>query len=610
MKKQRHYFFVLILVPILFLHFSCASSQKKSRGKPAPATEDVDYTNEEYTNDAAHHDDEPADVGTEEKSAGTVLIPVKRTAVSYFYSIEKDNPQVLPLAENGSPDALRQVATLLKKNATLYSEQELVLLNICKEVMRIVWPSEESLLDIPQVTEANVYTLAIDSAARGLYDESTGKSDFFTLVLPSLLLLTNEEKTDFWDESREALTKALELNPNSVLANYLIGTLYLKTNEPSLALLSFAKAAQGAASNKEVQYALALSRMQTGDYENALSSAERLLVSDPQNIALLELCCDSAAALQDYDKAEQYVLRVLQLEPENVHFVLVRARILMTKGDYIKASSLLDVYSKSSLVDRDYLLLRATLQREWNKNNAAAAETIGRALSYYTEDEEILLFAAKVSGDTGLPIGGLTTLELAERVLQIHPGQKEAILISIAELGRLEAWQKAYELSTDLLSQSDVPQNDVLYSHIDICIALNYFEEALSLARPLYDAAPEDEEAQQAYVKVLVASGRQAQASKLISDLLASASNAKMKSFLYYQKSLLDTDSETILSDLRSSLTANPRNKDSLYRLYRIYYNRQDWRRAQYYLKQVVALNRSDPDMLALDAELDTLIGK
>ena len=282
----------------------------------------------------------------------------------------------------------------------------------------------------------------------------------------------------------------------------------------------------------------------------------------------------------------------------------------MTKGDYIKASSLLDVYSKSSLVDRDYLLLRATLQREWNKNNAAAAETIGRALSYYTDDEEVLLFAAKVSGDLGVPIGGLTALELSERVLEIHPGQKEALSISIAELGRLEEWQKAYELSESLISDPDEVSPSVLYSHIDICIALSYFEEALRLAQSLYSENEEDEEVQQAYVKALVASGRQAQAGKLIADLLSSTPNAKMKSFLYYQKSLLDTDSETILSDLRSSLTANPRNKDSLYRLYRIYYNRQDWRRAQYYLKQVVALNRSDPDILALDAELDTLIGK
>ena len=63
-----------------------------------------------------------------------------------------------------------------------------------------------------------------------------------------------------------------------------------------------------------------------------------------------------------------------------------------------------------------------------------------------------------------------------------------------------------------------------------------------------------------------------------------------------------------MLADLRSSLTANPRNKDSLYRLYRIYYGKKDWRRAQYYLKQVVAIDPANPDYLSRNAELDKLL--
>ncbi|MBQ1593204.1 MAG: hypothetical protein II077_14320, partial [Treponema sp.] len=67
---------------------------------------------------------------------------------------------------------------------------------------------------------------------------------------------------------------------------------------------------------------------------------------------------------------------------------------------------------------------------------------------------------------------------------------------------------------------------------------------------------------------------------------------------------------DEIFADLRASLTANPRNKDALYRFYRIYYNKQDWRRAQYYLKQVVAIDPRNSEFLAQNAELDALLGR
>ena len=65
---------------------------------------------------------------------------------------------------------------------------------------------------------------------------------------------------------------------------------------------------------------------------------------------------------------------------------------------------------------------------------------------------------------------------------------------------------------------------------------------------------------------------------------------------------------EKSLADLRSSLIANPRNTDSLFRLYQIYYDKKDYRKAQYYLKQVVALNPNDTDVKNLNEQLNQLI--
>ena len=93
----------------------------------------------------------------------------------------------------------------------------------------------------------------------------------------------------------------------------------------------------------------------------------------------------------------------------------------------------------------------------------------------------------------------------------------------------------------------------------------------------------------------------------MIASLMDGADTA-LKSFLYYEKSFLGANDKEAVACLRSSLTQNPRNTDALTRLYEIYYEKQDWKRAQYYLKQVVALNPSNKKALAMSKKLDKII--
>ena len=167
-------------------------------------------------------------------------------------------------------------------------------------------------------------------------------------------------------------------------------------------------------------------------------------------------------------------------------------------------------------------------------------------------------------------------------------------------------WKEAYKASSALLQKENVP-NSAFFTHIKICLSAGHKDEAWQYASKLYSENSADEEIVQSYIDVLVSTGRSAEASRLIAQLLP-VSAAKMKSFLYYQRSFLSSGEAAILADLRSSLTANPRNRDSLFRLYRIYYNKKEYRKAQYYLKQVVALSPKDENLLILNQELDRLL--
>ena len=323
---------------------------------------------------------------------------------------------------------------------------------------------------------------------------------------------------------------------------------------------------------------------------------------------VLKLAAEVAFAAREYDDAEQYVARVLQQESDNAYYILLRAKILVSKGDYIKAASLLDVYARTDSTSRDYLLLRAKVQKDWNRNNTAALATIEQALTLYPDDDEIILAAAEIASQTGMKVGGKSARELAEQILRNNPENVSALQIQILELQQAKNYADAYRASSALMKLRNVPP-DAVYTHISICLSSKHADEAWQRVSELYGDKPHDEQVLQSYIQVLVSTGRKQEAERMIAQQLPSA-NARMKSFLYYQHSYLVSSQDSVLSDLRSSLTSNPRNKDALMRLYEIYYGKKEYRKAQYYLKQVVALSPGDESLLELNRDLERLLNR
>ena len=66
-----------------------------------------------------------------------------------------------------------------------------------------------------------------------------------------------------------------------------------------------------------------------------------------------------AFAEKKYDDAEVYVARVLQQTPNDLSFLLFRAKIFVEKKDYIHATTLLDMYARQNDDDLEYLLLHS-----------------------------------------------------------------------------------------------------------------------------------------------------------------------------------------------------------------------------------------------------------
>lgn len=534
----------------------------------------------------------------------TVKLPSQKR--TYFYKIDST---ILDGVENGTPDTIRQSMSLIKKSSSDYAENEKVLIYIATKIMQTAWPSQKFSWETVIPPEDNPYVGAIKSAENGIFDSSTGNVDFLSTLLPAFILLNPnfkaaEEKV-ILDNCEKSIKTALEINSSSVLANYLAGILYMDKGEYKNSLGYFEQIYGKYPNVEEIALAYVKSLRGNGMYELA-SSILSTTSTDTNDIAFLKQNAYVAFESKDYANAELYVAKVLQQTPNDLEFLLFRAKILVEKGDYIHAVSLLDMYARQDNSSIDYLLLRAKLQMDWSKNTAAATETIEKALQLYPENMDALMFAARISSVTDLPVAGKYADELSAIILEMSPSNSNAMEYALDGLIQRENWNEAYEVSKNLISMENI-SFETMEKYVTVCLKLGKNNEAYEYARKVHDANPNDETVLQMYILSYIKVGNRDAVLKFIDGQLTNA-NAKMKSFLYYARSFLQYTENNILADLRSSLISNPRNSDSLFRLYEIYYDKKDYRKAQYYLKQVVAINPNDSNVKKLNEALTKLI--
>lgn len=532
----------------------------------------------------------------------SIKLPAGKNQREFFSKID---PAILKGVQNGSPESLREAMSLMRKKSLEFDDTEKVLAVVSAEIMKLVWPSEKINWEVPVVTDDNPYTGAISSVKQGVFDSSTGNVDFLTTLLPALVIMNNTSDISVLEPCETSLKAALELQEDSVLANFLMAKVYERKrgfeNAEKYMALAYA------ASPKTTEINLAYSRILRNN--GKLAEASQILNSienTGNDIAVLKQNAYIAFDAGDYDSAELYVARVLQQTPNDLEFLLFRAKILVEKKDYIHAVSLLDVYARQDSSSIDYLVLRARVQLDWSKNTAAASETVEKAIQMYPDNIDALMFAARISSETDSPVAGKYADELAARVLEKKPGNQEAMTYALDGLIQRENWKEAYTASKNLIASGNV-STAVVEKYVRVCLKLGKNNEAYEYVKTKYEANPSDEVLLESYILAYSKVGNRDAVVKYIDSLMGSSS-PKVKSNLYYRRSYLQLTEEKALADLRSSLISNPRNSDALFRLYELYYAKQDYRKAQYYLRQVVAINPNNSSFKKLNEALTKLI--
>jgi len=512
--------------------------------------------------------------------------------------------EIRRLVELGTPPSLLRALDLIRSRdlgstdfgRTMVAVDTALLKNVYPEIAFDFGPS-----DPPQT---QMYTRILRDAEKGAYTPSSSTSkDYLELTLPFLALLS-EKRSERLATALPDLNRALTLNDQSVLAPYFLGILNERTGFPDRAL-NFYTSAYGLSADC---YPAALGRARllssAGKSEEAIQLLTDLVPRYPDNLTIKRELALAYYRAGDWSRAEGALAELLQRNPKDGSLLLMRSHVLIELGQFLQAQPLLDAYvsiEPNNSNNQLYLFLRARLQAEGYKNRDAALTYLRSILRLAPQNEEAAAYSAKLLMESSRPEDQTEGRSLLTKLLQNSNPSTDVLDVALKDAIRRQAWKEALPFLEILLqrrrSASDL-QNAYLAQQ-----GLGDPDGALKYARELFDRNTSDENGAFIYISALIGAGKRDEAAKMIDGRLPTLPGGSLKSRYYYLRSLLKTDGDAKMNDLRSSLFEDPRNLDALIAMLDLYHALRDDRRAVYYLKQALALAPDNPKLKAYQLE-------
>lgn len=578
---------------------ACKSTPEPNMSAPSAPTATTDLSGK--TDDGSATVIDPAAVGGD-RGGTTLALPSRE-------QLKKNSVDsaTMSLLQVGSPESVREAVARISSDSRGMTDQNRVALAVAGEIMRILYPLETVSWPTPSVPEGDNYLASLRSARLGAYDYSAGSGDFFSLVLPSFVLAVSPLGGDWAADADRALELASRVNDKSVLPPLFRGMIAERSGNPTLAQGFFRRAWELDGSCYPAGVSLSRHLTRSGNGEEGLRIARSLLARYPESLSMTRLCAEASFRIGKWDEADQYVLAVLKAEPNDAAYLLLRARILVERREYLKANSLLDAFATTNRTDKSYLLLRARVAREWNRNAISATGFLQEAIRLYPDDLDVLVATAEVAYQTGQQISQKAGRDLVLAALAKQPDNLQAVSLLVNDYIASQDWSNAVKYGERLVSLDPSVVSRILMARA--YLGAGNANRAVAIGKTLYAENPGSDEIVALYLSALVDTGDATGAHAVIAARLPTASSS-LKSVLHYYESRFVLDPDKRLSVLRSSLLADPRNPLALFAMYEWYFARSDYRKAQYYLKQVVSLEPTNRRYSQLLSNLDELLAR
>jgi len=572
----------------------------------------------------------PAAVQTEGGGPGGTSIQTAPTGT--VGKVQAERRAVEEAIAFGSPSSIGRAFELLGSVAALDKTEARLLAWVAARVATIIYPLRspsfvpqdlQNQSDIPTGALARVVSEALSGRVPDLPKESAG--DPLAEILPSLALFRSDSR----ETARLALA-ALErfelLGPPSVIPALVRGLDAERRQAWKDGLASYLKAIDLATDAWPAFIGAARSQLALGLPAEALALIARVPEEIQNDSDFRKVKAMALYENASFAEAAPLVSEALREDALDSTLIIMRAHLLVRAKLWQQALPLLDAYSTVDPTGRLLILLRSQCA-EGLRSREDALRWARKGLGLFPDDPEFLVQTARLLFATSGPAGEDRSLLLdeartdARRAYELTaPEAPEPQGLSPA---RRSDRRDAGAVASFLLLEDAAARFDWVSaaqyverarsapgfaSESLVALVLRRsgdWNRALDHATLWYRANPASEAAAEAYLRALIGTANIKAAEDLLPRLLlASGGTTAGRSNLHYLQSLLAKNEEAALAALRTSLVENADNVDSLLAVYDIYYRRQDWQKARFYLKQATALSPADPEIVRRSREL------
>jgi len=519
--------------------------------------------------------------------------------------------EIRSLTESGILSSMVQALDLIRTRELSGIDFGRMMNGINSVLIRFVYPDSSvrfPAIDLPQTYN---YTRIIREAERGNYMRpSENSSDFFEHILPFIAINAQTAVNIYPDVLRD-LDKAGELRPASVLPPYFRGVICEYTGRYAEAEAAYRAAYAISSECYPALTGIARVTRLTGNTSEAAALFSDLVIRYPDSLNIKRQLAISYFENRDWSRALPAIDEILQSEPRDGEFLLMKAYSLIEQGQYSQANAPLDVYASINSSNRSYLFMRARVQAEGNRNRDSALNYLRSIIRNNPDDTEAMIYAARLLMESSRASDQSEGMELLARLRQTAGSSIEVLSLSLRDAVRREEWQEAQSFLNRILPVRRTVQDLTDGYYVERGLGNN--SRALSFARELYDRDASNNEYAMIYISALIDNARRDEASRLIESRFASlgtTGSGTTRGRLYFLRSRIQSDEEAVLSDLRSSLFEDPRNLDALIASFEIYNNRREERRAVYYLRQALAISPDNPRLRRYEREYASLLGR
>jgi TolB-like protein/Tfp pilus assembly protein PilF len=203
------------------------------------------------------------------------------------------------------------------------------------------------------------------------------------------------------DAAREALENAQRLQPNSSETLLFMGYYqYWVLRDYGLAKTTFERVSKILPGNSEILYALGAVTRREGLWNESVAYWERGLALDPRNTALLTEVAWTYAALRQFPAALKLYDRALQIVPNELSLMALKASIYQAEGNLQEAGKLLVQVNPETNSDAAVRIKLAQLRLERNPT---------AAVQFVEPRQARLHFASEI--DKGVKLVGLALIQ-------------------------------------------------------------------------------------------------------------------------------------------------------------------------------------------------------